>query len=99
VWLAEATGRLGGAAAQTWLYPLLTGTVEETGIPAGVPAGTTVVHKTGWYDTVEDDAALVNGPHGQYVLVVCTDGDASDAGWSLLAQISQRVWQYEQSRS
>jgi beta-lactamase class A len=98
VLVAEASGRLGGQAAQQWLYPLLSNTVESAGIPAGVPQGTQVMHKTGWYDTVENDAALVVGPQGGYVLVICSDGDASDAGWQLLASISARVWQYESQR-
>ena len=46
---AESAGRTGGAQAQAqaWLYPLLTSTRYEAGIPAGVPGGTMVVHKTG----------------------------------------------------
>ena len=97
-WVAEASGRLGGAAAQQWLYPLLVDTAEEAGIPAGLPGGVQVMHKTGWYDGTEEDAALVGGPHGAYVLVVCSDGDGSEAGWQLLADISATVWRYEQSR-
>src|SRR5205814_1940510 len=45
--VSEALGRLGGTAAQAWLYPILTRTTAEQGIPAGLPGGTTVVHKTG----------------------------------------------------
>jgi beta-lactamase class A len=98
LWTAEATGRLGGASAQAWLYPLLTGTTTEAGVPAGV-SGSTVVHKTGTIDAVENDAALVTaGPHGAYVLVVMTDGLGGSAGWGLIAAISASVWQEEQSR-
>lgn len=99
LWVGEARGQMGGPAAQQWLYPELTHTAYEAGIPAGVPAGTMVVHKIGDIDETENDAALVMGPHGAYVLVVCTDGVGGDAGWSLIAQISSRVWQYETSRT
>jgi beta-lactamase class A len=99
LWQAEANGTLGGAAAQAWLYPLLTNTAYESGIPAGVPAGSTVVHKVGALDTVENDAALVTpGPDGPYVVVVMTDGTGDATGWALIAAISAAVWQEESAR-
>lgn len=100
LWMAEADGELGGAAAQAWLYPLLTGTTTEQGVPAGVSAGATVVHKTGAIDAEVNDAALVtSGPDGAYVLVVMTDGLGEPAGWGLISNISAAVWQAEVSRS
>jgi beta-lactamase class A len=100
LWVAEAKGDLGGAAAQAWLYPLLTGTTSESGIPAGVPAVSKVVHKTGTIDAVDDDAALVmSGPEGAYVLTVMTDGLGGAAGWALIANASAAVWQAELSRN
>lgn len=98
LWVAEATGRLGGSAAQSWLYPLLIDTRTESGIPAGVGSGTTVVHKTGTIDDIVDDAALVeHGPHGAYVVTVMTSG-LGDAGWQLISSISSDVWTFEESR-
>lgn len=98
LWVAETSGRLGGAAAQSWLYPLLIHTRTESGIPAGVGAGTTVVHKTGTVDDIVDDSALVeNGPHGAYVVTVMTSG-LGDAGWQLISSISSDVWTFEESR-
>ena len=100
LWAAEAKGSLGGAAAQAWLYPLLTGTATEAGIPAGVAGQSTVVHKTGTLDQIDNDAALVtNGPNGAYVLVVMTDGIGGDAGWQLIASVSSSVWTFEASRA
>ena len=99
LWVAEAQGDLGGAAAQAWLYPVLTNTRTEGGVPAGV-SGTTVVHKTGTIDQVDNDAALViSGPAGAYVLVVMTDGLGGGEGWQLIAEISATVWQFEASRA
>jgi beta-lactamase class A len=98
LWDAEAQGDLGGAAAQAWLYPMLTNTRTESGVPAGV-SGVTVVHKTGTIDLVDNDAALVtSGPDGAYVLVVMTDGLGGTAGWQLIAGISATVWQFEMAR-
>jgi beta-lactamase class A len=100
LWAAEATGRLGGPAAQAWLYPLLTGTSTEAGIPAGVAGRSTVVHKTGTIDQVDNDAALVTaGPNGAYVLTVMTDGLGGEAGWQLIAAISSDVWTFEAVRA
>jgi hypothetical protein len=57
-----------------------------------------VVHKDGWLDDTENDAALVlGGPRGSYVLVVLTDGVGGQEGWSLVAGISARVWSFENS--
>ena len=96
---AEATGSAGGASAQAWLYPNLTKTRFEAGIPAGVPAGTTVIHKTGELDPVVDDAAIISGgKSGPYVLTVMTDGPGGDAAWGTVAQISAAVWAYEATR-
>jgi beta-lactamase class A len=95
----EAAGRAGGQAAQRYLYPLLTHTSYEDGIPAGVPARASVVHKIGALDSVVNDAALVRaGPRGPYVLAICTQGAGGDAGWKLVADISRAVWQFEASR-
>ena len=100
LWSAEANGKLGGATAQAWLYPLLVGTATEAGIPAGVASRSTVVHKTGDIDLVEDDAALVvKGPNGAYVLTVMTDNLGGDAGWQLIASISSTVWGFEAARA
>ena len=100
LWTAEVDGNLGGAAAQAWLYPLLTNTKTESGVPAGVAGGTVVVHKTGTIDQVDNDAALVtSGPAGAYVLVVMTDGLGGPEGWQLIAEISATVWQFEASRA
>jgi beta-lactamase class A len=77
---------------------VLTHTANEEGIPAGLPASATVVHKVGTMYRTENDAAyIVDGPI-TYVLSVSVDGLDEAAGWSLIAQISARIWQYELSR-
>ena len=100
LWAAEARGSLGGQAAQAWLYPKLTGTKTEAGIPAGVSGRSTVVHKTGTIDQVDNDAALVlSGPNGAYVLTVMTDGLGGAEGWQLISSISSAVWSFEAARA
>ena len=66
-------------------------------IPAGVPAGTPVAHKTGTITRVHHDAAVVYGPR-PYVLVVLVRGiqDQKQSA-ALIAEISKTVWQYVSS--
>ncbi|TMG28617.1 MAG: serine hydrolase [Chloroflexi bacterium] len=100
VWAAEAKGSLGGSAAQAWLYPMLTGTKTEAGIPAGVASRSIVVHKTGTLDEVDNDAALVvKGPNGAYALTVMSDGLGGAEGWQLISAISSAVWSFEAARA
>ncbi len=45
------------------------------GIPAGLPPGTPVAHKTGWIDGIYHDAGIVYPPEKHpYVVVVMTEG-------------------------
>ncbi|MHB8573238.1 MAG: serine hydrolase [Candidatus Dormibacteria bacterium] len=97
IWAASLAGPNSSGAAQGWLFPLLTHTAFESGIPAGLPAQATAVHKIGAVDGYIHDAAAVTGaPAGPYVLVVMTEGVPD--GWALAAQVSARVWTYEASR-
>jgi beta-lactamase class A len=68
-------------------------------IPAGLPAGTRVAHKTGWITGVTHDAALVYPPGRKpYVLVVLTKGIRErPVAQKLIADISQLVWQAQTS--
>jgi beta-lactamase class A len=98
IWVNEALGRLGGAAAQGRLYPNLTHTATEAGIPAGLPGGAKVVHKTGDMYGTENDAADVSSGSVHYVLAICVAGLGEASGWNLIQRISARVWQYEAGR-
>jgi beta-lactamase class A len=67
----------------------------NTGIPAGLPDGTKVAHKTGWITKIRHDAAIVypanNSP---YVLVVLTKGiEDEKKGDKLISEISRVVYQ------
>jgi beta-lactamase class A len=61
-------------------------------IPAGLPEGTVVAHKTGNITKIHHDAAIVYGPR-PYVLVVLVRGiqDQKVSG-PLIAAISREVW-------
>ena len=65
-------------------------------IPAGVPAGTPVAHKTGAITATLHDAAIVYPPdRPPYVLVVLTRGIPSESvARALIVDISRLVWQH-----
>lgn len=70
-------------------------------IPAGLPPGTKVAHKTGEITAVSHDAAVVY-PEGRkpYVLVVLTKGIREGAAAStLIADISRLVWNHAMGQS
>jgi beta-lactamase class A len=63
-------------------------------IPAGLPAGVKVAHKTGWITGVRHDAAIVYPPGRKpYVLVVLTRDITDDTlSRRLIADISKLVY-------
>lgn len=64
-------------------------------IPAGLPAGTKVAHKTGFITAHRHDAAIVYPTHGTpYVLVVLTRGVRDEKQQrELIADLSRIVWE------
>ena len=73
---AIATGKAASPASCREMLAILGRQHFNEGIPAGLPAGTRVYHKTGWVgEVVYHDAALVEpATGGRYVLVVTTGG-------------------------
>jgi beta-lactamase class A len=69
-------------------------------IPAGLPKGTPVAHKTGDINKVHHDAAIVYPPGAApYVLVVLTTGIADEkVADQTIAEVSQAVWEGRQAR-
>jgi beta-lactamase class A len=66
------------------------------GIPAGLPPGTRVAHKTGELTKVHHDAAIVYAPR-QFILVILVRGLAeSKDSAALMADITRRVYQSTQ---
>lgn len=85
---ALAHGRAVSPRADAAMVDILKRQEFKDGIPAGLPPGTPVAHKTGTITRVHHDAGLVLGPR-PYVLVVLTRGfDEEKTSDALIARIA-----------
>ncbi len=91
--LAIAAGRAAKPATTREMLRILEAQEFNDGIPAGLPAGTRVAHKTGSITATWHDAALVYPPNGRpYVLVILTRGIAEEkAGHLMHADLARLV--------
>ncbi|HYS69798.1 MAG TPA: serine hydrolase [Gemmatimonadaceae bacterium] len=89
-------GRAAAPDATQQMLSILTAQEFNEKIPAGLPPGTRVAHKTGDITAVSHDAAIVYPPGGKpYVLVVLTKGIADGAkSAKLIADISSMVYSH-----
>ena len=93
--VAIAQGRAASRAACDAMLAVLGRQEFHEGIPAGLPPGTRVAHKTGWIgQVVYHDAGVVYPPGGEsYVLVVVTGGiERDEDAYRLVADLSQLVF-------
>lgn len=97
---ALETGRAASPAATAEMLAILSAQEFNQRIPAGLPPGTRVAHKTGDITAIAHDAAIVYPPtRPPYVLVVLTRGVARQpAADSLIADISREVYSHATSR-
>lgn len=91
---AIETGRAASRSSCDRMRDIMLEQEFNTEIPAGLPAGTKVAHKTGWITGVLHDAAIVYPPGRRpYVLVVLTRGITDrDQARRLIADISRLVY-------
>jgi len=63
-------------------------------IPAGLPPGTRVAHKSGWVDGVSHDAGIIYpGDGSPYILAVCTTSKLDEQqGLELIANAARASW-------
>ena len=86
--------RVISAEASDKMIEILLAQEHNDGIPAGLPKGTRVAHKTGWITEITHDAGLVFRPDGSsYVLVVLTRGFKKDKeAKRVMAKIARATW-------
>jgi beta-lactamase class A len=100
VMAAIATGRAASARSCDAMREILLRQEFNTQIPAGLPAGTPVAHKTGWITGIRHDAAIVYPrDRAPYVLVVLTGNIAEPAtADALMRDISRLVYEHAMNR-
>jgi beta-lactamase class A len=93
---AIETGRAASRASCDAMRDILARQEFNEEIPAGLPPGTKVAHKTGWITGVRHDAAIVYPPNRKpYVLVVLTRDIPDDkVARPLIADVSRIVWSH-----
>ncbi|HEY2433063.1 MAG TPA: serine hydrolase [Vicinamibacterales bacterium] len=92
--LKLAQGKAVSARADAEMVAVLKRQTFHDAIPAGLPDGTVVAHKTGNITKIHHDAAIVYGPR-PYVLVVLVRGiEDQQVSGALIASISREVWTY-----
>ncbi len=92
---ALAEKKVASAQACDEMLAILQKQEFNEGIPAGLPPGTKVAHKTGSITKIYHDAAIVYPPQRKpYVIVVLTRGLADEKlAHQLVAEISRQVYQ------
>jgi len=93
---AIETGRAASRSSCDAMREILLDQEFNDEIPAGLPGGTRVAHKTGWITGVLHDAAVVYPPGRKpYVLVVLTRDIPDDkVARKLIADLSRIVWSH-----
>lgn len=77
------------------MLDLLLAQSRRTKIPAGLPKGTKVGNKTGELSQVENDAAIVFSPGGDYVLCVISNQlSNTEAARGMIVDLSKLVYGY-----
>ncbi len=91
--MAIARGQAVSPAASAEMVEILKRQTFRAGLPAGVPTGTAVAHKTGTITRIHHDGGIVFAPR-PYVLVVLTRGFADEkTSDTLIAAVSRAVYE------
>ncbi len=91
---AIARARAVSSGASEEMIALLESDVINDRLPALLPPGTRVAHKTGNWDNATHDAGIVFSPGATYVIVVLTDYGYTVDGASRIARLSKAVYDH-----
>jgi beta-lactamase class A len=94
--LLEAIARrnaVSEAASEEMLAVLSSESIANR-LPALLPEGIVVAHKTGSWQDATHDAGIIFSPRATYVIVVLTDFGFADDGAGRIARLSRAVYDY-----
>jgi len=96
---ALARGRAAGPEATAEMLDVLSRQEFNDAIPAGLPEGVRVAHKTGWITAVDHDGGIVMPPgESPYVLVILTSGVEDETiTRKAAADVSRMIWETRQA--
>jgi beta-lactamase class A len=81
--------------ADTEMLDLLLAQSRVGKIPAGLPEGATAANKTGELDDTENDAAIIFGANGDYVLCIISNNlPVTETARMTIVSISSEVYEY-----
>ena len=90
-----AQGKVAGAEATARMIDLMRQAQPVAWLPRGLPNSVPVAHKSGQLAAVRNDAGIVFGPTGPYVLVVLTDNrQNARLGESAIVEVARTVHAY-----
>lgn len=95
LYTALGRGTAASPASTRAMLDVLLGQEFNDAIPAGLPAGVPVAHKTGWIAEIDHDGGIVFPPVGSpYVLVILTRGVENEAVTRrAAADVSRMIWE------
>jgi beta-lactamase class A len=95
LYTALGRGTAASPASTQAMLDILLGQEFNDAIPAGLPAGVPVAHKTGWITEIDHDGGIVFPPAGSpYILVILTRGVEDEAVTRrAAADVSRMVWE------
>jgi len=86
-------GRVYSPEISAELLEILLDQRHRSGIPAGLPGGAQVAHKTGNISTVHHDAGIVYiGQRRPYAVVILTQSPAGAGGSAAVADVSRQIY-------
>jgi beta-lactamase class A/LysM repeat protein len=89
-----ATDKLVSPAASQEMRGLLLQAQDASKLRRGLPAEARLAHKSGFYTGVANDAGIIFGPSGSYVLAVFSQGVAdAEQGNELVAGVSRLLYE------
>lgn len=91
---ALATGTAAGRQSCDEILSVLLAQQINDGLPAGLPPGTRIAHKSGWTPGISHDVGIVYPAHGpDFVVAVCTSSELGEqAALEIIAAAGAAAW-------